>query len=192
MKKLLIALSALTLLAVAPLQGQSKIVTVDMDRLFNNYYKFEPIRDRVEAARETLVSELQRRQTEIQEREAALRTLEEELQNPLLAEEEKQRIQAEGRAGVQELQRLAQEFQQYQAQSREGLAQTTAKERNDLITEIRAVVNTVAQRLGVDLVLEASDIPGTLNVPTVLYSAPALDITDQVLTELNKDAPAAP
>jgi len=56
--------------------------------------------------------------------------------------------------------------------------------------EISKVAVEVAKRKGITLLMDKSG-PSLLGVPAVLYYEPSLELTDEVLAEINKDAPAA-
>lgn len=55
--------------------------------------------------------------------------------------------------------------------------------------EISKVAVEVAKRKGVTLLMDKSG-PSLLGVPAVLYYEPGFEITEDVLTEINKDKPA--
>ena len=62
--------------------------------------------------------------------------------------------------------------------------------RGDIVQDIMKIVESRVKSEGFDLVFDKSG-QGISQVPVVLYSAPAMDFRDSVVTELNKSAPAA-
>ena len=58
-----------------------------------------------------------------------------------------------------------------------------------MLDDISKVVVDMAKRRGATLVVDKAG-PSIIGVPTVIYSDPGFDITDDVAKELNKDKPA--
>ena len=83
-------------------------------------------------------------------------------------------------------------LEQYAADRAKALQESARKERKKVIEEIRAEIRRRAAIEGYELVLDSSGM-STNDTSLVLYSIVALDITDKVLTELNRSskAPAA-
>jgi outer membrane protein len=61
--------------------------------------------------------------------------------------------------------------------------------RGDIVQDIMKVVDAKVKAEGFELVFDKSG-QGISQVPVVLYSAPAMDFSDSLITELNKNAPA--
>lgn len=188
-KKLLLPVIAMGALAFNAASAELTIVTVSMQKLFDGYYKSAEANQRLESIREQAVSEAQTKEKELQAMAEQLRTMQEELQNPVLSDESKAEKQGELQQLAQEGQQKQAEFQQWQQQTMNNLNQRGQEIRRTLIEEIVKVSNEVAlKEYTADLVMDTSDILGS-GVPTVLYASDDLDITDKVLIKLNADAP---
>jgi Skp family chaperone for outer membrane proteins len=81
------------------------------------------------------------------------------------------------------------ELEQYAADRAKALQESARKERKKVIEEIRAEIRRRAAIEGYALVLDLSAL-STNETNVVLYSIDTLDITDKVLTELNRSAKA--
>lgn len=165
------------------------VVTVSMQRLFDNYYKSAEANERLESLRAQAIEEAQTREGELQEMMVKVREMQEELQNPMLGDEAKRNKEAELQAFLERGRAKQMEFQQWQQATMNNLNQRGQEVRAGLIEEIVAVVRDVAlKQYSADLVFDTSDILNS-GVPTVLYADSKLDITNRVLTKLNEAAP---
>lgn len=190
LKKYLLPVFAMGVLAFNAASAEMTVVTVSMQKLFDGYYKSAEANERLESIREQAVAEAQEKEKELQGMAEEIRAMQEDLQNPVLSEESKTDKQAELQAKAEEGRRKQQEFQQWQQQTMANLNERSQEIRNSLIEEIVKVVNDVALKShSADLVFDTSDILGS-GVPTVLYADSDLDITDEVMTKLNADAPS--
>ncbi|MGC9452853.1 MAG: OmpH family outer membrane protein [Oceanipulchritudo sp.] len=188
-KRLLLPVLAMGTLFFNAASAELTVVTVSMQKLFDGYYKSAEANQRLESIREQAVSEAQEKEKELQGMAEKIRTMQEELQNPVLSDESKEEKQAELQQIAQEGQQKQAEFQQWQQQTMNNLNQRGQEIRRTLIEEIVKVVNELALKdYSADLVFDTSDILGS-GVPTVLYATDDLDITDKVLIKLNADAP---
>lgn len=166
------------------------VVTVSMQKLFDGYYKSGEANQRLESIREQAVAEAQDKEKELQEMAEQIRSMQEELQNPVLSEDSKAEKQGELQAIAEQGRAKQAEFQQWQQQTMGNLNQRSQEIRNTLIEEIVKIVNDIALKdYSADLVFDTSDILGS-GVPTVLYADSDLDITDEVMIKLNADAPS--
>lgn len=188
-KKYLLPVFAMGALAFSTASAELTVLTVNMQKLFDGYYKSAEANERLESIREQAVTEAQEKEQELQAMAEGIRTMQEDLQNPVLSDDSKAEKQAELQARAEEGRRKQAEFQQWQQQTMNNLNQQSQQIRESLIEEIIKVVNDIALKdYGADLVLDTSDIVGS-GVPTVLYSDSDLDITSKVMTKINEDAP---
>ena len=188
--KLLLPVIAMGTLAFNAANAELSVVTVSMQKLFDGYYKSADANQRLESLREEAVAEAQEKEKELQAMVADIQTKQEELQNPMLSDDAKAEKQASLEEIVNQGRQKQGEFQQWQQQTMAELNQRGQEIRRDLIQEIVGLVNEIALRdFKADLILDTSDIMGS-GVPTVLYAARSLDITEKVLLKLNENAPA--
>lgn len=187
-KRILLSLLAISLM-MANAASALTVVTVSMQRLFDNYYKSAEANERLESLRAQAIEEAQTREGELQEMMVKVREMQEELQNPMLGDEAKRNKEAELQAFLERGRAKQMEFQQWQQATMNNLNQRGQEVRAGLIEEIVAVVRDVAlKQYSADLVFDTSDILNS-GVPTVLYADSKLDITNRVLTKLNEAAP---
>jgi outer membrane protein len=123
--------------------------------------------------------------TETEPRRVALEAVSEELE-PIIRGKTEQQIQADVAADPELAQKFAQyasDMQRYQLDvQRAGreLDMTTRVAQGQLLQALQPVVETVFETSGADLLLERE---------TVVYANPSLDITDQIIAQLNLETP---
>lgn len=188
-KKYLLPVFLMGALAFNLASAEMTVVTVSMQKLFDGYYKSAEANQRLESIREQAVAEAQEKEKELQAMAEQIRSMQEELQNPVLSDDSKTEKTGELQKVAEDGRRKQTEFQQWQQQTMGNLNQRSQEIRNTLIQEIVKVVNDIALKdYSADLVFDTSDILGS-GVPTVLYADSDLDITDKVMVKLNADAP---
>ena len=113
--------------------------------------------------------------------------------NPALTAEAKSAAQNEGQKRLQAIQTKQNEVQTFIQNTRNSLQQRMQTYKALILEEISKTATTVAQRKGVTLLIDKSG-PSLFLIPSVIYSDPGFDITEDVMKEINKDrpAPAAP
>jgi outer membrane protein len=60
---------------------------------------------------------------------------------------------------------------------------------NGIVSSISIAATNVAKRHGITLLFDKSGVSANAGAPFLIYSDPAYDITDEVITEVNKDRP---
>jgi TolA-binding protein len=146
--------------------------------------------ERLESIREQAVAEAQDKEKELQDMAEQIRSMQEELQNPVLSDQSKAEkqaeLQADGRGRPPQAGRVP-----AVAAADHGQPQP-AQPGNPQHADRRDRQGRQRHRpqglFDADLVFDTSDILGS-GVPTVLYADTDLDITDKVMMKLNADAP---
>ena len=187
-KKLLLPVLPMGTLAFNAANAEMTIVTVDLQKLLDGYYKAAQATQRLESVQQQAVAEREEKAKEIQTLAQEFQAKQEELQNPVLSEDSKAAKEAEIQQMGMGIQQKQQEAQRWWNQKVNDLQQQSQEISRDLINEIIKVVQEIAPRdHASNLVLDTSSPAG--GVPTVLYGSDSLDITDKVLNQLNADAP---
>lgn len=198
MKHLLLAavFAALTLGSASRADAQDlKVGVVDLTRVITEYYKFKE-------ARNTLQDEAAKAQKEINEALAygqklreSFNKLQQEAQDPVLNDQLRQKKIAELREKQQEALQWDRDFQDLRQKRQKALADRQGRMFNGIREEILTLVQEKSKRDGYSFVLEKSvmgaspKIPG-LGLPLMLHSSGGIDFSDELIVELNKDAPA--
>jgi len=99
-------------------------------------------------------------------------------------------VQAEAQRKMEEIQRKTNEVRTFEANTQRALQGRIRTFRDLMFEEIGKIATDVAKRRGAALLVDKSG-PSLLGIPTVVHFDPALDITDEVMKEINKDRPAS-
>ncbi|MGJ3243539.1 MAG: OmpH family outer membrane protein [Opitutales bacterium] len=183
MKKSLLFFSLFVALsATLAAQSSPRMITVDMGRLFSEYFKVKDAEAKFQSSVETANQEIQSNVQTLEEMVQSFQNLQARAGNATLSEEA--RNQAAERAGgmQQEIVAERQRINQFQQQTNNRLAQRRQAIINVHMQEIADVVSQYARDQGADLVLNTT---GNF----VVYANTSFDKTDAVLDILNADAP---
>ena len=175
-------------LGLNQLHGQSNIATIDLQKVFDGYWK-------------TQKANLNLKQSDSEYRDLRGQYLAEfkqvgeeylkliELANdPAVSAEEKQRQQQNADAKKRQIKELEDRIRKFDQSNRTVLAEQQRRMRENLLTEIQGVVTSKARVAGYALVLNTAALSIT-KAPIVVFSNGERDMTDQILTHLNADAP---
>ena len=190
MKRHLILTAAAALAMVSPAFAQmpGKIVTVDLTRVFNEYYKKPSIESKLKETGESFQKEFQVMTAEYNKQREDLNKLREEQDRPEYTPEVREQKRRAVSDKLTELQKREREILEYQRSHQQILDQQSSRMRQALIKEISESIGKEARDAGYALVLDKSG--NTFNgVPAVIYGQDVLDITDSIVKILNKDAP---
>lgn len=176
--------SALVCAAQAP-----KIAVVDMARLYDTHYKTEEQKAKLRGDEQKAQEELEKLNAEGNELVERYKELVEQAQNPALSNEAKAKAEQDAQAKLEEIQRKQNEVQSFRVNTQRSLQQRLKTFSDLMIEEIGRIATDVAKRQGVTLLLDKSG-PSLIGISSVVYVDPALDITDAVAAEINKDRPA--
>jgi outer membrane protein len=182
------AIASLALLgATIGLQAQVavKVVTIDMEQLFEKYYKTEiqqtKLREDEKKAREQI--EAMKKDGEGLVTQA--NELQEQTKNAILSDEARKKAQADLEAKVAEIRAKEGEIQRFMQQIQQSFQKRLAQFQQQSAEEISKVATEIAKKKGATLVLNQ----GASAV--VIYADPSFSITDEVLEAINKDRPPA-
>lgn len=187
-------LAVVVLLAIfaGSAQAQSRIATMDLRKVFDNYWK----RKQADAAVKDRAAEMEREHTTMV---ANWRKSKEEYQALLTSandqavssdEREKRKKAAEDK--FRRIKETEESIAQYEKTARTTLDEQLKRMRENILTEIRSVVNSKAAAGNYTMVLDTA-AETINNTPVVLFSSSKEnDITDAVLAQLNATAPNEP
>jgi outer membrane protein len=186
MRKLTVLSVILSLfVAVSGFCAEQKVALVDMEKLFQSYYKTKisdaDLKKQAEIFKDysnKLNDSLLKLQDEFKEvRDAS--------QNIALSESERENKRVTAQDKYRQLKEKENEVKQYNAEKQNQLKDKYEELRNNLLKEITETIKKYCQPQGVTLVLDSSG--KTLNnIPSIIYRVPELDITDVILKEINK------
>lgn len=184
-----VALAASFITVAAAQEGKLKIATVDMQELFKQFYRTNEAQKQINVERARIQKENNERLTRIRELEENLGKLRKQLEDPALNDSKKQSLFKEWQAQQQEGIALDRERREFLQRRNQALNEKMVQRMKGILEDIRKVVETQAKADSFDYVFDKSGL-STSQVPFLLYTKDATDITAGILKNLNKDAPA--
>jgi outer membrane protein len=186
----LLAVAALAFTALtAPAQTSSKILVVDMTKLFEGHYKTIEQQAKLTADEAKAKEQLDTITKEGNALVEQYKELDDQSKNPTATAEAKAKAQGEAQKKIEEIRQKQSEQQSFAQNARNSLTQRFQTFKTLMFEEITKVAVEVAKRKGATLLIDKSG-PSLIGVPTVLYFEPGMDITEEVMAAINKDRPA--
>lgn len=170
-------------------QPAVKLVVVDMARIYDNHYKTEEANAKFRDAEQKAQEQVEELNKQGQILVDEYKELIDQSKSTLLTTEARTKAETDAQGKLEEIQRKQTEVQNFRTNTQRSLQQRIKTHRDLLLEEITKVVNDLAKGRGATLVLDRSG-PTLFGIPGVLYADAGYDITDVVLTEVNKNRPA--
>lgn len=172
-------------------QPAVKLIVVDMAKIYDSHYKTEEANAKFRDAEQKAQEQVEELNKQGQILVDEYKDLMEQSKSTMLTPEARSKAEADGQKKMEDIQRKQGEVQNFRTNTQRSLQQRIKTHRDLLLEEITKVVNDLAKKQGATLVLDRSG-PTLFGIPSVLYSDPSYDITEEVVKEVNKDRPPAP
>jgi len=186
-----LAATAIALVVAAGSASAQKlnIATVDMQDLFKEYHRTNEAQKQINVERARIQKDNNERLARIRQIENELQSLKKQLEDPAIADKRKQDLFKDYQMKQQEGIALDRERREFLQRRNQALNETMVQRMRGILEEIRKLVEEQAKADDYDYVFDKSGL-STSQVPFLLYTKDATDITAGLLKELNKDAPA--
>src|SRR5713101_6614343 len=172
-----------------PAWAQSRIATVDLRKLFDNYWKTK----QADAALKDRAADMEKEHKNMLD---DWKKAKEDYQNLLtsandlaVSTDERERRKKAAEDKLKYIKDTEDTITQYERQARATLDEQRRRMRDNILGEIRNVVNAKAKAGGYSLVVDSAS-ESFNNTPVVLYTNNENDMTTAVLDQLNAGAPA--
>lgn len=186
----LAALGTFLLAVPAGAQDKLKIATVDMQTLFKQYHRTNEAQKEINVERAKIQQNNNERLETIRSLEDQLQGLRKQLDDPSISDKKKQDLFKNFQMKTQEGVALDRERREFLQRRNTALNEKMVQKMRGILEEIRKLVEDRAKSDDYDYVFDKSGL-STSQVPFLLYTKDATDITAGLLDQLNKDAPAA-
>ena len=185
MKKLNAVLLTFALFAATAVSvhAETKIATVDMKKLFTNYWKRKSAEALLDTRKVELRKELKEMAEGLEKAQADYKKLLEQANDTAISADEREKRRQAATDKVKEMNSSKLALEQFQRQAESQLADQSQRMSSNIVGEIQKVVAEKAKAAGYTLVLN------TTTVEVVVYSDSSVDISDAVLAQLNAGAP---
>lgn len=186
--RLLTAALAAALVSTASAADNINIATVDMQELFKQYYRTNEAQKQINVERARIQKDNNERLSRIRELETNLGNLRKQLEDPAINDSKKQTLYKDFQTKQQEGIALDRERREFLQRRNQALNEKMVQRMKGILEEIRKLVEEQAKKDDYDYVFDKSGL-STSQVPFLLYTKDATDITAVLLKDLNKDAP---
>jgi len=180
-----VAFSALT----AHAQTAPKILVVDLAKLFESHWKTREQQAKLQADATKAQDKLTQLQKDGSALVAQFKELDEQSKNPTVTADAKGKIQVEAQKMYEEIQKKHTEMNTFAQNAQNALQQRSEAFKTLMFEEISKAAIEVAKRKSATFLLDKSG-PTMVGVSNILYYDPSLEITDEVMVEINKNRPA--
>lgn len=178
--------AAMALSATA--NAELKVATVNVQKLFADYYKTHEAQAEVDKAAQAVQETNNTRTETIKKMEAEFNDMVKKLRDPVLNEKDKKELEQKAQIKRQEVIALEQERRGFVERQLKSLQEQMKMRSAKIMEEITKVTEDIATKGSYDLILDKSAQALRSN-QVLVYSKPSMDITPSVMKELNKNAP---
>lgn len=165
-----------------------KIATVDMQLLFKDYHRTGIAQQQINVERARVQKQNNERLTRVRELDAQLQKFRKQLDDPSIADSRKREIYQEWQIMQNEGVALDRERKEFMQRRTQALNEKMVLRMKGILEEIRKLVEELAKKEDYDFVFDRSGL-STSQVPFLLYTKDATDITALLLESLNVNAP---
>ncbi len=169
--------------------AQGRVATVDLRRVFDNYWKKKEAEARLKERQTDMQKEDKNLIAEFDRAREEYQKLLNDANETAISKEESDKRKKAAEDKLKSLQELQVNIRQYEKTAETTILEQQDRMRSNIINDIRAVVNAKAKAAGYSMVIDTA--AETINkTPVFLYSSNENDLTEAVLTQLNSNAPA--
>jgi len=180
--------AAISFLATAGAQAQSKIAVIDLKKVFDGYYKTKLADTQLKERGADMLKVRKGMIEDYQKANEEYRKLMESAKDPALSTEEKDKRSKSAETKLREIQEIEESVKKFDQQSTQTMQEQQQRMRDNILREIKEVVDAKAKAAGFSMVIDT--VAESFNrTPVVLFNSGENDLTQETLTKLNATAP---
>jgi outer membrane protein len=169
--------------------ADTHIVFVNMDRIFNEFYKTRLADTQLKEQAAQVMDERKKLQGDFEKLQGEFNKLRDDAQNTALTEEVRSQRRTSAEEKLVEVRDYEGKVRRFDETRRKQMEDQSRRMRKRIVDEIRDTIQTYARNQMYSAVLDVSG--QTLNgIETVLYTEPRMDITGEIIDVLNRGRPA--
>lgn len=188
LKLVTVAFASGLLFTAAPASAQGKIATVNLNKLFDDYWKTKQAKAAFDDQKADLEKEGKGMLADFNKSEADYKSLLAASNDQAISDTERDKKKREAEEMLKRLKDQQEALARFQNQARVTLDERARRMRDNILSEVRKVVESKAKSLNYGMVIDVgAETPNA--TPIILYSNGESDITGAVLEQLNANAP---
>ena len=168
--------------------AQTKIATVDLRKLFDNYYKTKLAQADIQERKESLEKDDKAMLDDFKKANDEYQQLLAQTGDQAISDDERDRRKQAAADQLKELQDRKTAIDQYERQAQATLSDQLQRMRDKVLVDIQAAVTARAKAGGYSIVLDTA-AQSITSTAVVVYHDGEDDLTDDVLKQLNAGAP---
>ena len=170
--------------------AQVKFGTVDMNRVFSEYYKTKNAQAKYAEAEKAANDELTGRVDTLKKSMQEISAINSDLEKTDLSKEARDAKLKDQQTKVAAARSMDREIADFRSAKQKTLQDQFLRMRKDIVDDIMKTVNDLVKAKGYDIVFDKTGLSAGA-VPVVLFSRDDLDFSQDVITALNKNAPVS-
>ncbi|MBL9127582.1 MAG: OmpH family outer membrane protein [Verrucomicrobiales bacterium] len=170
-------------------QAQVKMGIVDLRKVFDGYHKTRDADAKIKAEASELEKNAKGMLEDYRKANEEYKGLVEAAGDAAISADEKQKRRKAAEDKLLEIRNLEQQVQQFQRQSESTLLEKRKRMRDQILREIRETVVAKSKAAGYTFVIDVA-ADSVNQTPIVLYTNGENDLTEELLRQLNANAPA--
>lgn len=180
----LLHLSALLLLA--PLVGAQNIVTVNMDRVFNEYHRTREAEQQVQELIQQFRTEQQTAQQQYQTLQQDFAAIRESAADTALTDEDRRAKASQASEILNKIRAMEEEIRSKEQQRQQQIEEQGRRMRQQLVNDILDHIKKISPDRNWDLVLDGAGASPN-GIPNILHAANTRDVTAEVIQSINQN-----
>jgi len=169
--------------------AEYRIATVDLGRVFTNYWKTKQAQVVIDAKKNDIQKDGKELMDTFNKSKQEYQKMLETVNDPAVSSEERDKRKKAAEDKLKDLKEQDDNLQQFDRASQASLVEQLKRTRDKIVSDIRAAVSAKAKTDGYNLVIDTS-AQSANETPVVLYSVPGdNDITEAVIKQINIGAP---
>ncbi len=183
-----IVIGALLVAAVVAAPAQERIATVDLRKVFEDYWKTKQANAALKERGGELEKEIKSMLADLETAREDYRKLLESANDQAVSATERDRRRKAADDRLKDLRDKEQQIQQFERQARTTIDEQQRRMRDNILEEVKAAITIRAKTGNFTFVIDVA--AETANrTPVVLYNSSPNDLTEAVLSQLNATAP---
>lgn len=166
----------------------TKIGIVDMDRIYREYYKTLSNEADLDKDKSAAKEEVDKRLLKFNSLREDFDKLRKKLGDTSISAPLKAKTQGEAENMLKELESLKRDINEFAQRRQEQIKDKLIRMRKDILEDLHKFVADKSKESGYDLVFDRSG-RSTSGIEILLFSKDAIDFTNDLLKDVNKDAP---
>jgi outer membrane protein len=175
------------LLTISVRAADLKIGTIDLQKVFEGYFKTKlanaAIQDEIAGLKKDNAALIEEHTKAVDDYKKAL----DEANNQAVSADEREKRKKEAEGKLIRINDLRQTIDQFERTAKGNIDEKLRQSREKIVKEIKEVIATKCKSNGMSMVFDSGTSEGRL--PMVLYTNGTNDLTDEILTHLNANAP---